>query len=463
MKRFQHWIGMVALLWVFPALAELPDFTKIFEDNRAAVVNISTTQIVKRKPLWHEFEMPELPEDFPFREWFKRFFEEQQDQELETQSLGSGFIISSDGYILTNHHVVNDAEEIIVKLSDRRELEAKIVGQDKLSDVALLKVEAKDLQTVKIGRSDNLKVGQWVLAIGSPFGFDHSATQGIISALRRSLPNENYVPYIQTDAAINPGNSGGPLFNMDGEVIGVNAQIYSRTGGFMGLSFAIPIDIAMDVAKQLKAKGHVTRGWLGVLIQDVSRQLAESFGLERPVGALVAKVLPDSPAEKAGLQVGDIIVEYNGHPIERSADLPPLVGRTPVGEVATLKVLRQGKAITLKVTIGKLPEEEKLALAKGPLGIIEKRLAILVTDITPEQKDELGVTSGVLVKEVKKGPAKEAGIRPGDVILRIDNKPVKDVEHFARLVKRLPKGKWVPLLVQRNGSPMFLAIRIPEK
>ncbi len=461
MKHVQRWMGAVVLFWLLPAWAELPDFTKIFEENKAAVVNISTTQKIKRKS-WHEFEMPELPKDFPFREWFKRFFEEQEGKEIETQSLGSGFIISPDGYILTNHHVVKDAEEIIVKLSDRRELEAKVVGQDELSDVALLKIEAEDLPTVKIGRSDNLKVGQWVLAIGSPFGFDHSATQGIISALGRSLPNENYVPYIQTDAAINPGNSGGPLFNMDGEVIGVNAQIYSRTGGFMGLSFAIPIDIAMEVAKQLKEEGHVTRGWLGVLIQDVSRQLAESFGLERPVGALVARVLPKSPAEEAGLKVGDIIIEYNGHPIERSADLPPLVGMTRVGTVATLKVLREGKAITLKVTIGKLPEKEELALAQGPVGVIEKRLGMLVTDLTPEQKDELGASFGVLVREVREGPAKEAGIRPGDVILRIDNRRIEDVQHFARLVEELPAGKWVPLLVQRNGSPMFLAIRIPE-
>jgi serine protease Do len=474
MKGLLRW-RLQAVLWLtlwlvaLPSYArgELPDFTELFSKNNAAVVNISTTQKVKRRvpKLPQHFDIPGLPEGHPLEEWLRRFFNESpQIQEFNTESLGSGFIISSDGYILTNYHVVEGADEIVVRLSDRRELEAKVIGDDEPSDVALVKVNATDLPTVKIGKSSDLKVGQWVLAIGSPFGFDHSATAGIISALGRSLPNGNYVPYIQTDAAINPGNSGGPLFNLDGEVIGVNSQIYSRTGGFMGLSFAVPIDVAMDVVHQIKTTGHVTRGWLGVYIQDVTRELAESFGLERPTGALVAKVLPDSPAEKAGIQVGDIILEYNGTPVERSADLPPMVGRTQVGKESELEILRQGKKMTVKVAVGRLPDQEKLKLAAGgPPALIGERLGMDVADLAgKEEKEKLGVDHGVVVKEVRAGPAKDGGIQADDVIVMMNNVQIESVSQLSDVVAKLPAGKWVPVLVQRGNAALFLALRLPE-
>ena len=341
-----------ALLWLVASsslASSLPDFTKLVEENSAAVVNISTKQKRSlRHPSIKGFEMPDLPEDSPFNDLFRRFFGEGNggeghERQYDSRSLGSGFFISEDGYLLTNHHVAVDADEILVRLSDRREFVAEVVGTDKRSDIALLKIDADNLPVVKVGGSTDLKVGEWVLAIGSPFGFDHSVTQGIVSAKGRSLPSDSYVPFIQTDVAINPGNSGGPLFNLDGQVVGVNSQIYSRTGGFMGLSFAIPIEMAMDVAEQLKTRGHVTRGWLGVLIQDVTRQLAESFGMDTPHGALVAKVLEGSPAEKAGIRVGDIIVSFDGKRIGNSSVLPPLVGATRIGRKVELKVIREGR------------------------------------------------------------------------------------------------------------------------
>ncbi|MGD2112551.1 MAG: Do family serine endopeptidase, partial [Gammaproteobacteria bacterium] len=330
-----------ALLFGFTCLqtgqaGQLPSFTGLVKDASPAVVNISTSQKVRTgmPQLPEGFEIPDLPEDSPFGELFKYFFDHGDEGDPgfhDAKSLGSGFIISKDGYILTNYHVVNEADEVIVRLSDRRELKAEVIGEDKRSDIALVKIEAHDLPVVKIGRSRDLEVGEWVLAIGSPFGFDLSATAGIVSAKGRSLPRENYVPFIQTDVAINPGNSGGPLFNQNGEVVGVNSQIYSRTGGYMGLSFAIPIEVAMDVVEQLKTKGHVSRGWLGVLIQDVTLDLAESFGMKKPRGALVAKVLPDSPAQAAGIKVGDVIVEFNNREVINSANLPPIVGSSQVG------------------------------------------------------------------------------------------------------------------------------------
>ncbi|WP_409301806.1 Do family serine endopeptidase, partial [Pseudomonas sp. KCJK8993] len=311
--------------------AELPDFTQLVEQASPAVVNISTTQKLPDRRV-SAGPMPDL-EGLPpmLREFFERGMPPQQrsprgDRQREAQSLGSGFIISPDGYILTNNHVIADADEILVRLADRSELKAKLVGTDPRSDVALLKIDGKDLPVLKLGKSQDLKAGQWVVAIGSPFGFDHTVTQGIVSAIGRSLPNENYVPFIQTDVPINPGNSGGPLFNLAGEVVGINSQIYTRSGGFMGVSFAIPIDVAMDVSSQLKAGGKVSRGWLGVVIQEVNKDLAESFGLEKPAGALVAQIQDDGPAAKGGLQVGDVILSLNGQPIVMSADLPHLVG-----------------------------------------------------------------------------------------------------------------------------------------
>ena len=352
------------------------------------------------------FEIPDLPEDSPFREFFRRFFGEGEIEEFDAQSLGSGFIISEDGFIISNNHVVRNADEVVVRLSDRREFTATVVGTDEASDVALLKIDAEGLPVVRIGTGYELKVGEWVLAIGSPFGFDHSVTAGIVSAKGRSLPRENYVPFIQTDVAINPGNSGGPLFNLDGQVVGVNSQIFSRTGGFMGLSFAIPIDVAMDVADQLREKGRVSRGWLGVLIQDVTRELAESFGMDKPQGALVARVLDGSPAERAGFEVGDIVLSFDGHAIERSSELPPIVGRTRAGREVGVGILRDGQAMTLQVTTDELPAEDEVqvAAAQGPDGVEATRLGIVVRDMTEEEGASVDAADrGVVVSSVSAG------------------------------------------------------------
>ncbi len=446
---------------------ELPDFTRLVESYGPAVVNISTKQTTARQMLPPGLELPELPQGTPWDDLLRRFFGEGQGggapQEREARSLGSGFIIDGDGYILTNNHVVEEADEIVVRLSDRRELIAELLGADKRSDIALLKVDASDLPVVKIGKSSEIKVGEWVMAIGTPFGFDHSVSVGVVSALGRSLPSENYVPFIQTDVAINPGNSGGPLFNLDGEVVGINSQIYSRTGGFMGLSFAIPIDVAMDVARQLKEQGHVTRGWLGVLIQDVTRELAESFGMDKPMGALVAQVLEDSPGEKGGIEVGDVILEYNGEEVQYSSELPPMVGRTRVGDSARVKVLRNGKEKILKIRIGELPAEEAISKNDKPAKSSADRLGLSVTDLTAEQRKALEIEKGgVLVNEVVSGAAASAGIERGDVITRMDNKVVENSKQFKALVEKLPAAKSVPVLVIRRSGPIFLALKVPE-
>ncbi len=448
---------------------ELPDFTKLVEQYGPAVVNISTTKTDKAK---HHFrDLPKLPEDSPFGDFLRRFFDQGNDlleERPPMASLGSGFIISSDGYIVTNRHVVKNSDEIVVRLTDRREFDAKLIGADKRSDIALLKVEATGLPTVKLGSSSKLKVGEWVLAIGSPFGFEQSVTAGIISALGRSLPNDTYVPFIQTDAAINPGNSGGPLFNLNGEVIGVNSQIYSRTGGFMGLSFAVPVDIMKTVVEQLKTRGKVSRGWLGVLIQDVTAELAESFGMEKPQGALIAKVLPDSPAAKAGFKVGDIIISFDGKHINRSSELPPIVGSSRLGSPIDTLVIRKGKTVTIKVTLGELPSEEDIELAfgthgKGNHSLTSSRLGLSVINLDQAKREQVGVTEGgVLVQRVEAGPARDAGIRKDDVIIMVDNVEIKDVNHFMKVVSKLT-ATTVPVLVHRNGSPLFLALRLPAK
>ncbi|MCO6414309.1 MAG: DegQ family serine endoprotease [Thiogranum sp.] len=449
----------------------LPDFTELVEKSGEAVVNISTTQKVTTgsMQLPEGIEIPDLPEGSPFGDLFRHFFGEPAQgngipQEREAKSLGSGFIISRDGYILTNNHVVKDAEEIIVRLEDRRELKAEVIGTDERSDIALVKIDADNLPVARVGRAEDLKVGEWVLAIGSPFGFDRSATAGIVSAKGRALPRENYVPFIQTDVAINPGNSGGPLFNLDGEVVGVNSQIYSRTGGYMGLSFAIPIEVAMEVAQQLKEHGKVKRGWLGVLIQDVTLELAESFGMNKPQGALVAKVLPDSPAAAAKLQVGDIILSFNDKEVEQSSSLPPVVGRTPVGKKVPVTVMRDGRRQTLSVVLGELPEkDQQIARAETSKTTMDNRIGIQVADLTEAQRKELDLEAGVLVEQVGEGAAAIAGIRQGDVIVRIDNQPVENVEAFEAMVEKLPAGKSVAVLVQRRGGPIFMAMKVPEK
>lgn len=464
---------LVAVLLMSQALvahAQLPDFTGLVEAASPAVVNISTRQKVPQRAMAaNGQQMPNL-EGLPpqFREFFERSIPQQPrnpgGRQREAQSLGSGFIISADGYVLTNNHVVADADEIIVRLSDRSELEAKLIGADPRTDVALLKVEGKGLPILKLGKSDDLKVGEWVLAIGSPFGFDHSATAGIVSAKGRSLPNESYVPFIQTDVAINPGNSGGPLFNLDGEVVGINSQIFTRSGGFMGLSFAIPIDVAMDVATQLKSAGKVSRGWLGVVIQEVNKDLAESFGLEKPAGALVAQVLQDGPAAKGGLQVGDVILSLNGQPIVMSADLPHLVGALKAGDKAELDVVREGERKMLAMTVGALPDddEELVASAAPGEGVSSNRLGVAVVELTAEQKKTLDVTSGVLVKGVQDGPAALMGVRPGDVITHLNNQAIDTSKTFAAIAKALPKDRSVSMRVLRGGRASFITFKLAE-
>ncbi|MWK57846.1 Do family serine endopeptidase [Pseudomonas otitidis] len=450
------------------AHAELPDFTPLVEQASPAVVNISTRQKLPERAVANQ--MPDL-EGLPpmLREFFERSMPQaprgQGGRQREAQSLGSGFIISKDGYILTNNHVVADADEIIVRLSDRSELEAKLIGADARTDVALLKVEGKDLPIVKLGKSDALKVGSWVLAIGSPFGFDHSVTAGIVSAKGRSLPNESYVPFIQTDVAINPGNSGGPLFNLDGEVVGINSQIFTRSGGFMGLSFAIPIDVAMSVADQLKANGKVNRGWLGVVIQEVNKDLAESFGLDKPAGALVAQVLENGPAAKGGLQVGDVILSMNGQPIVMSADLPHLVGGLKPGTKIDLGIVRDGNRKNLSLSIGALPEDgEELAGAGESSGAerSSNRLGVLVAGLSEEQQKALDIKGGVVIREIQDGPAALMGLRPGDVITHLNNQAIDSVQTFAKIAKELPKNRSVSMRVLRQGRASFITFKLSE-
>lgn len=446
--------------------AGLPEFTELVEQKGPAVVNISTTQKKSNGNGHPQFNMPDIPKDSPFHDFFEKFFKEmpQQspDREFNARSLGSGFIISADGYVLTSAHVVEGADEIVVRLTDRRELLATVVGSDKRSDIALLKVEASDLPYLVPGNPNNLKVGEWVLAIGSPFGFENSATAGIVSAKGRSLPNENYIPFIQSDVAINPGNSGGPLFNMNGEVVGINAQIYSRSGGYMGLAFSVPIDLAMQVAEQLKNGGHVKRGWLGITIQNVSRDMAEALEMEKPYGALVSHIMAGSPASKSDLQVQDVIVAFNGAPVRRSSDLPFLVGRTPVDTDAKVSIIRAGKKQDLTVHIGELPEDQ---LAEAPSESIEKEgpdgvLGMTTRDLSEEEKQATELDHGVLVTEVDpSGSAAQAGIRQGDVVLMLAKQKLTSVKQLNGIVRDLKKGKSVAVLVKRGKGSQFLVIK----
>jgi serine protease Do len=473
--RLKSYLSIVATVLVLgqavPALAaELPDFTQLVEQASPAVVNISTTQKLPERKVSDQ-QAPDL-EGLPpmLREFFERGMPQQRAPrgggQREAQSLGSGFIISPDGYILTNNHVITGADEIIVRLADRSELKAKLVGTDPRSDVALLKIDGKDLPVLKLGKSQDLKAGQWVVAIGSPFGFDHTVTQGIVSAIGRSLPNENYVPFIQTDVPINPGNSGGPLFNLNGEVVGINSQIYTRSGGFMGVSFAIPIDVAMDVSNQLKSGGKVSRGWLGVVIQEVNKDLAESFGLDKPAGALVAQIQDDGPAAKGGLQVGDVILSMNGQPIVMSADLPHLVGALKAGSKAKLEVIREGKRQNVELTVGAIPEEgatlDALGNTKPGAERSSNRLGIAVAELTDEQKKTFDLKSGVVIKEVQDGPAALIGLQPGDVITHLNNQAIDTTKQFNDIAKALPKNRSVSMRVLRQGRASFITFKLAE-
>lgn len=463
LRLINFWL--VALLTLGLASAaqarSLPDFTELVDRLKPAVVNISTVQDGnKRSSVEGQDPRQQMPE------LFRRFFGDEmfpkQPGRRNKQSLGSGFIVSKDGYILTNNHVVEGADRIIVRLIDRRELEAELIGGDARSDLAVLKIDADDLPVVELGDSDKLKVGEWVMAIGSPFGFDYSVTAGIVSAIDRSLPRDNYVPFIQTDVAINPGNSGGPLFNMDGEVVGINSQIYTRSGGFMGLSFAIPMSVAMDVVEQLKDKGSVSRGWLGVVIQEVNRELAESFGLKKAAGALVAEVMPDSPAEAAGLQEGDIITRFNDREIELSADLPHVVGRTKAGSKVPVEIVRAGKSKTISVKVGDLPEDPQQLARKKPGDDRANRMGMIVANLDARIESKTGISEGVIVLKVSQGDAAEAGLRRGDIITMLNGKRVESTDNFEEIVDSLKPGKAVPVRIVRNGRPIFLPLKVSE-
>jgi serine protease Do len=454
LKRF-----VIALFFLMPvmAVAQLPDFTELVEKQGPAVVNISTTQTA-RNPLAPQ--IPQLQEDDPFYEFFRRFMPDQGPREFRAQSLGSGFIVSQDGYILTNAHVVEGAEEVSVKLTDKREFKAKVIGSDRRTDVALIKIDASGLSAVRFGDPGKLKVGEWVVAIGSPFGFENTVTAGIVSAKGRSLPQENFVPFIQTDVAVNPGNSGGPLFNLKGEVVGINSQIYSRTGGFMGLSFAIPIDVANDIAQQLRNTGKVTRGRIGVVIQPVTKELADGFGLPKAQGALVNSVEKGGPADKGGVEPGDVILKFDGKTVNASEDLPRIVGGTKPGSKVTIQVWRNKTARELQVTVAELQDDRSARQSRrGGKPPATNQYGMGLADLTEAQRKELKVDGGVLVDSVQ-GAAARAGVRRGDVILAVNNQDVKSVDQFRELMGQFEKGRIVALLIRRGTNSLYIPFRI---
>jgi serine protease Do len=431
----------------------LPDFTTLVEQYGNAVVNVRmerTTPAAARGP------GPQNPND-PFFEFFRRFGPQQQPDQMPMSGQGSGFIIGSDGTILTNAHVVDGASSVVVKLNDRREFDAKVIGIDKQTDVAVLKIEASNLPTVRIGEPDRLKVGEWVIAIGSPFGLENTVTSGIVSAKARGLPDSNYVPFIQTDVAVNPGNSGGPLFNMKGEVVGINSQIFSRTGGYMGLSFAIPIDVAMNIKTQLVDNGKVTRGRIGVNIQDVNQALANSFGMPKPQGALISRVEPGGPADKAGLKSGDVILGINGVEISQLSQLPSRIAAITPGTDATLQIWRDGGQRDIEVKIGALDEQQNAAAAPAT-ATDDGKLGLALRELTKAERESINAESGLVV-EGADGAAARAGIKPGDVILALNNKPVKSVQELRDLVQKAD-GRTVALLIQRSEQRTYVPVEI---
>lgn len=455
-----------------PVVRGLPDFTVLVEKAGPAVVNIRTTERAARGPRG----MPPLDENDPFYEFFRRFMppghpgpgpgrqgqpesEGEGRNEPRQRGVGSGFIISADGFLLSNHHVIDGADEVVVTLTDKREFKATVVGSDARTDVALLKIEAQGLPFLKIGNPDQLRVGEWVLAIGSPFGLDNTVTAGIVSA--KSRDTGDYLPFIQTDVAVNPGNSGGPLLNMSGEVVGINSQIYSRTGGFMGISFAIPIDEATRVADQLRKSGRVVRGRIGVAIDEVTREVAEALGMKTASGALVRNVEPKGPAEQAGVEAGDIVLKFNGKTIEKVSDLPRLVGNTPPGSQATLEIWRRGEVKTLKVKVGQVEPEKTVTAAKTP-SKVDKPTAIDWLGLSlvelPASPAESKSAAGVQIAAVK-GPAERVGLRQGDIILSLNNVQVRSVAQFVAAAEKLDRKRTVVLLVRRGEGVQFVPLK----
>ncbi|HXQ63637.1 MAG TPA: DegQ family serine endoprotease [Steroidobacteraceae bacterium] len=432
------------------AIRGLPDFTELVAHAGPAVVNVSV--VARGRPASFDEDAP----DDPLHDFLRRFGAQPHGPQPPARGEGSGFIVAADGYILTNTHVVADASEVTVRLTDRREFMAKVIGADRRTDVAVIKIAAKDLPTVKIGDPSKLRPGEWVVAIGSPFGFDNSVTAGIVSAMSRSLPDGQYTPFIQTDAAVNPGNSGGPLFNMAGEVVGVNSQIYSRTGGFMGISFAIPIDIAMEVKDQLVKTGRVQRGRIGVVIQDVGQQLADSFGLDRPRGALVSQVEAGAPGAKAGIRPGDVILAVNGTPIERSGQLSAAISQLKPGSTAEIEVWRGKGSRKIEVEIAEL-KEGRSARNAGPDERAGGKLGLSLRPLSPQEKHAAGLDGGLLVEDVE-GPALEAGLRPGDVILGANGARVATVDDLQNLVEASKRS--IALLVNREGTTIFVPLKV---
>ena len=443
-----------------------PDFAAIAARHGAAVVNISVSGMhhmaADDDSAAPRRGMPKLDPNDPFHEFFKRFGVPEgpggmTPRDVPIRGEGSGFIVNPDGIILTNAHVVRDAEHVTVKLTDHREFQAKVLGSDPKTDVAVLKVDAKELPVVPLGSVKDLRVGDWVLAIGSPFGFENTVTAGVVSAKGRSLPDDGYVPFIQTDVAVNPGNSGGPLFSADGKVVGINSQIYSRSGGYQGLSFAIPIDIATHVMDQIVATGHASHARLGVAIQNVNQTLAESFKLAKPEGALVSSVDPKGPAAKAGLQTGDVIQSVDGKPVSTSGDLPAVIGQKMPGTEVTLGIWRHGKAEQVAVKLGNASEETAVADRDDKADAGHGKLGLALRPLQPQEESEAGVDHGLLVED-SAGPAAQAGIQPGDLLLAINGVPVKDAAQVRATVAKA--GKSVALLIQRDGNQIFVPVRL---
>jgi serine protease Do len=435
--------------------ANLPDFTALMKQQGPAVVNVITKREAKGpKP------QAQGPED-PLQEFFRRFMPDAPERAPGPGAgLGSGFIISKDGYVLTNAHVVMGDGEVTVRLADaKREFKARVIGADERTDVALLKIEAQDLPTVKLGKSSTLQPGEWVAAIGSPFGFENTITAGIVSATGRSLPAETYVPFIQTDVAVNPGNSGGPLINLAGEVIGVNSMIYSQTGGYMGVSFAIPIEVALEVSKQLQAEGKVTRGRLGVRIQPMTKELAQSFQLKEPNGALIATVEPGSPADKAGLRPGDVVLAFNGQEIDDPNKLPRLVAATKPGTSATLRIWRGGKAEDVKFTAAELVAEARKPKPQAEAPTRPNRLGVVLSELPAPQRRALGIDYGLVVESAQAG---RTPLRPGDVIVGVGGEALKSLEDFERLIDGQKPGETVALLVRRGEATVYVPVEVGE-